>query len=83
MYTRVINVCPKCHNVDLKDRDWVYAGKYNSTKFCRYCYTAVDSYKEGWLSKEYIERQQKEHEDWLEEQFNKYTERRFYNGSNS
>lgn len=60
----MINICPECHNVDEYDRDWRYANPYNSTKFCIYCGTALEHYRDGWLNPEWIERQKEKHKEW-------------------
>lgn len=45
-----------------------YINPYNSTKFCIYCGTALEHYKDGWLNPEWIKQQKEKHEQWKEEQ---------------
>ena len=63
----MVNICPKCHAVTYDNDGWKYANSYNSTRFCLCCDTAMNVYKDGWLSDWYIEEETKKHEiykDW-------------------
>lgn len=62
----MINVCPKCSAVTYDDDGWQYANKYNSTRFCLCCGTAMDSYKDGWLSDWWIDKEIEKHKEYLE-----------------
>lgn len=61
----MINICPKCSNVTYDDEGWMYANKYNSTRFCLCCGTAMNVYPDGSFFEHELEMKEFSHQMYL------------------
>lgn len=58
-----VNHCPNCNAVTYGRNGWFYAGRYNSTRFCVVCGTAMDEVE---ADQEFIELWKEKHEKYKE-----------------
>ena len=62
----MINICPKCSAVTYDNDGWMYANKYNSTRFCVCCGTAMEMFPDNSFFEHELEMKEYRHKLYLQ-----------------
>lgn len=64
--SKYVNHCPNCNAVTYGNNGCTYANRFNSTKFCMICGSAMN---EVYTDDEFINLWKERHERWIKERY--------------